>query len=337
LILKTGKIVIVFLTITLLWIPTNKAEAICKPGFLNPVIDVCWQCIFPIKIGGIPIKGVEQVGNGPLIDTPDLASLPLCICPFPPPVFMRIGIPVSFWEPARFVETVKDPFCFPSIGVGLPNPFSGHLGGGSSEMGNQEDMSSFAQAHWFVFPVWAMMELLTDFVCIEHSVFDVAYLTEVDPLWNSDMLAFILNPEALLFANPIAQFACVADSVASAVGLSLSPLFWCMGSWGSAYPLTGHVGNDNLVEANAAMGARMIFKLGREFLLWDPGLTLCAAIPTPIWVKQNYRMQIAKPVRSIGCIPIGRTGLMWSYFKNPPIIGDNFLFMVFRKRACCVF
>jgi len=205
-------------------------------------------------------------------------------------------------------------------------------------MGNQEEMSSFSQAHWFIFPVWSMMELLTDFVCVEHSGFDIAYLTEVDPLWNSDMLAFILNPEALLFANPIAQFACVADSVASIAGLPTSPLFWCMGSWGSAYPLTGHVGNDNYIEANAAAGARMIFKLGREGLLWDTGIYLCASIPTPIWVKHNYRMQIAKPVRSIGCIPIGRTGHMWSYLKNPPTMaGDNFIFIIFRKRTCCAF
>lgn len=310
----------------------GQAGAVCKGSFLNPISDVCWQCVFPIKIGGIEIiKGAN------LPDSPDPADKPICVCPFPPPIFFRIGIPVAFWEPARFVETVKDPFCFPSLGFGLPNPFSANLGGCSSEMGNQEETSTFQQAHWFIFPVWAMLELLTDFVCVEHSGFDVAYLTEVDPLWNNDLLAFIINPEALLFANPIAQISCAADSASTIGGLSLAPLFWCMGAWGSAYPLSGHVNDENYVQANAAIGARMIYKLGREGLLWDTGLNLCSGIPTPIWVKWNYRMQIAKPVKGSGCMPIGRTGLMWAFLKNPPQAGDNFLFMIFKKRACCAF
>jgi conjugal transfer pilus assembly protein TraU len=271
-------------------------------------------------------------------DVPDPSHFPICICPFPPPIFFRIGIPISFWEPARFVETVKDPFCFPSLGFGMPNPFGSQLGGTTSEMGNQEDMSTFQQAHWFIFAPWAMLDLLVDFICVEHTDFDIAYLTEVDPLWNNDVLAFIINPEALLFANPIAQLSCAADSISTIAGLSLTPLFWCMGAWGSAYPITGHVNDDNYVQANAAIGARMIYKLGRQGLLWDTALHLCKKVPTPIWVKWNYRMQIAKPVRDVTCMPIGRTGLMWAYAKNPPLgDSDNFLFMIFRKRACCAF
>jgi len=316
-------------SVLFLTFPTEGA-ALCAGSALNPITDVCWECVFPIKIAGI------KLFNSDLPDPPDPASAPVCMCPP-----LRIGIPLAFWEPARFVETVKDPFCFPSIGAEMSNPFSAHLGGTNSGMANQEVMSTFTQAHWFVFPVWSMMELLVDFICVEHSGFDLAYLTEVDPLWNNDLLAFIINPEALLFANPVAQLSCVADSVAAIGGLPLPPLFWCMGSWGSVYPLTGHVNDDDYVQANAATGARMIYKLAREALLWDVGLDLCTAVPTPIWVKWNYRMQIAKPVRGSGCMPIGRTGLMWASGKNPPLglgnSGDNLLFIIFRKRACCAF
>ena len=45
--------------------------------------------------------------------------------------------------------------------------------------------------------------------------FDLAYLTEVDPLWNDDELTLILNPDAVLFANPVAIAACAADCVAA--------------------------------------------------------------------------------------------------------------------------
>ncbi len=304
---------------------------------LNPVTEVCWSCVFPMKIGGI----VVIPGDQPPV--PDAAMAPICICPLPPPLFVRPGIPISFWEPARFVETVKDPFFFPSLGFGMPNLVApGYLAGTHSEMpsGNGVDMSTFAQAHYFIFPAWTLLELLVDAICLEESGFDLSYMTEVDPLWNSDILAFTIQPEALLFANPVAQLSCIADSVAANAYMPLSALYWCMGSWGSAYPLTGHVNNDDYVSGNAAIAARMIYKLSRMGMVHDVGINLCAAVPTPIWVKHNYRMHVAKPVRDFTCYPIGRSSMIWGKLKNPPwsVTGnssDNFLWMIFRKRTCC--
>ncbi|MFY9270808.1 MAG: TraU family protein [Candidatus Manganitrophaceae bacterium] len=305
---------------------------------LNPVTDVCWNCIFPIRIGGVTVI------PGDVPDTPDLSRLPVCVCPAPPPIFFRPGIPVSFWEPAYFTETVKDPFYFPSLGIGLPNLVApGFLGGTHSHIasGNQVDTAVFAQGHWFNFPVWDLLELLTDFVCVEKSsVFDIKYLSELDPLWNNDILALVMFPETLLYANPVSQMSCIADSIAANAWIPLSPLYWCMGSWGSAYPLTGHVNDDNYVQANAAIAARMIYKQARSGALLDTAINLCAAVPTPVWVKQNYRLHEAKPVRDITCTPIGRSSLIWGAGNNPPYSAtgnssDNFLWMIFRKRACC--
>ncbi|MDA4835001.1 TraU family protein, partial [Enterobacter hormaechei] len=45
--------------------------------------------------------------------------------------------------------------------------------------------------------------------------FDVAYMTEIDPLWNDDVLTTLINPEVALFNNPIAVAACAADCVAA--------------------------------------------------------------------------------------------------------------------------
>ena len=73
------------------------------------------------------------------------------------------------------------------------------------------------------------LELLTDFVCMERSTFDVAYITEFDPLWNDDETAFVLNPEAVMFANPIAQAACAVDAVKATAGFPLDSMFWCSG------------------------------------------------------------------------------------------------------------
>ena len=308
-------------------------HATCRSSFINPITDINWNGIFPVKIGGVELRGTD-------IDTPpDDISSPVCVCGSPIP---KIGITASFWEPARLVETVKDPYCFAMIGMQLSNPQQGFLGGGRSSHSQDQEPSTFQQAHWYIFPVWAILDLFLDIPCLDRGGFDIAYITEIDPLWNSDLSSFVLNPEALLFGNPAAQLACVADSVASNAGYPIDPLFWCMGSWGSAYPLTGHINSENYIQANAGLGARMIYKLGREALLWDTGSNVCGPTLTPIWVKSHYRMHIVKPVRGSKVHPIGRSGLIWGSAKNPPFgsrgnAADNFLWMVFRKQSCCIF
>ena len=37
------------------------------------------------------------------------------------------------------------------------------------------------------------MEILTDFLCFEQTTFDVAYVTEIDPLWQDSALTSIIN------------------------------------------------------------------------------------------------------------------------------------------------
>lgn len=46
-----------------------------------------------------------------------------------------------------------------------------------------------------------MLQAVLDNGCLENLGFDVAYLTELDPLWNDDELTRILNPDVYLFAN----------------------------------------------------------------------------------------------------------------------------------------
>lgn len=305
------------------------SHAKCAGSPMNPIKDVNWQCIFPIKIAGIPFGSVSD-----LEDVPDLSNLPVCVCPAPPPLFVRVGIPIAFWEPSLMVETVKDPLCFPSIGMGLSGIIGGGKLGGTS---SQDAQHTFAQSHYFIFPVWSIIGMLTDSICVEKGDFTVAYLTELDPLWQSPLLSMIIEPESVLFANPFAQLACMADSAASQLGLSLDPLFWCMGSWGSAYAMTGHIGNSNFVEANAGIAARMLYKQSRQLGLMDCAINMCGCLPTPIWLKSHYRIHILKPMKSSSCMPIGRSGLTWSGLKNIPYKGDNFLWMVFKKRSCCAF
>jgi conjugal transfer pilus assembly protein TraU len=151
----------------------------------------------------------------------------------------------------------------------------------------------------------------------------------------------LINPEALLFANPASQLSCIPDSTAANLGYPLDSLFWCMGSWGSAYPLTGTIPERDTTTANAGLAARMLFKLSREMLLWDTASNACGPVMAPIWRKSHYRLQIARPVKGNDCIPIGRSALLWGSGKNPPggagaNAPDNFLWILTRKNKCCI-
>ncbi|MBU1171311.1 MAG: TraU family protein [Proteobacteria bacterium] len=322
---------ILFTVCSILVLSVMPGYSLCGGLPLNPVTEVAWQSIFPVKIGGVRI-GM----NTDNVETPDMADVPICICPIPIPPFFRTGISVGMWEPTNLIETVKDPFCLPTLGLQLYMPLG--LNGT-----NDEDDGGFSmiQSHYYDFPVWSMMELLVDFACIEHASFDVEFMSELFPNWQDDSIAILLNPEVLLFANPIAQMSCMADAVGSQFGLPIPSLFWCVGSGGSIYPLSGHAIDGDYIQSQFTIASRTVYLQARMLNLMDGAVNICTKIPTPIWIKNHYRFQIAKPVRGIGAIGPGRSSILWGSMKNPPVGGtgtpDNFEWVLFKKRACCAF
>ena len=200
---------------------------------------------------------------------------------------------------------------------------------------------SFYQVHWYVYPVIYWLELLTDFVCLEKGSFDVAYITELDPLWNDDEVSFMLNPEAALFGNAIAQAACMADCVTATAGFSHDYLFWCDGCHGSMYPFTGTVpAHSNGIQASQLLVGRFMAKLHRQGLLW--GYTgvrgLCGKYLMPIIRKSQYKTQMVYPIPSThkGCHPLGRSEIIWAAGKHIPYKGEDFCYLIWRKRSCCL-
>ncbi|MFP3340428.1 TraU family protein, partial [Micrococcus sp. SIMBA_131] len=80
-----------------------------------------------------------------------------------------------------------------------------------------------------MFPAFSILGFFYGITCIGESEFDVAMLPEIVPTWNNEILALVINPEALLFANPVANLACAADSAGALAGRPVNSLFWCMG------------------------------------------------------------------------------------------------------------
>lgn len=310
------------------------AEANCSGTFLNPITSVNWRCAFPMNIGGVISFGE----SGGTAGTDSNIRHPICSC-LQSGGSTIIGLEVSFWEPARLIETVKDPWCFPSLGTSLPNPRPGSLRG----TGARDGKTTATQSHYYIFPAWALLNMFVDVPCLAGNrvdgggnEFDLAMITEILPTWNNDLMALLISPEALLFANPAAALACMADAAAATTGMPLNELFWCMGSWPTTYPMSGTLPTDNYIVGNAAAAGRTLFMMARNGAVLDHGLDACGSVRTTIWKKRNYRIQSAYPVRDSGCQTFGKPGVLWERYKNTPLNGDNFSWVLFRRVKCCI-
>lgn len=305
----------------------------CTGRFVNPITAPCWDCIFPLTIGSVPIWR----GKGVRVDAPNPSS-PICACGTPVP---RIGLTIGYWEPSRLMDVTQKPFCFPNLGGLSISPGFGYAG--KSEYRQESGAARTAyHAHYYVYPLLSWLQILTDFVCMEASGFDIAYMTEFDPLWNSDELSAIINPEVFLFANPIAQLACSADCVAATTtGRPIQQLFWCAGCQGSLYPMTGQVAGDyGPLTGSLHVAERFQAKLHRELLSWGTrgSLSLCQPIPQPSMDKLQYRFQLVTPVAHknvLSCNAIGKSTVPYEQFKVIPVKGEDIGYLVWRKRNCC--
>ena len=311
-----------------------EAQIACPGVIVNPITDICWECAFPITLGGVAI--VPSAGS--VVDTVNPSS-PVCYCGTPIP---RIGITAGFWEPVRLLDASRKAGCFPNLGISIP---LGTTRQGRTAAGGSGADATFMHSHYYIFPVWVLLEALVDVACLDPgNVFDIAWVSELDPTWNDDKLAFLLHPESALFGNPIAQAACTADCVAATAGLPLTELFWCAGCQGGMYPMSGnvapHVGG---VQAALLASQRMLYKLHRQLIAWGSygQGALCQRFPMPIMDKRQYRLQLTRPlpmtVPFLSCNPPGRSSTHYEWRGGEfPGGGESWGFLLWRKRNCCL-
>ena len=311
----------------------SPAFAICNKKFLNPITEVCWDCIFPISVGGLRI----DLGTS----RPDTQNqtLPLCFCPGVPP---RPGLAIGLWEPARLVDVANEPGCFVNMGFEIDFGLLA-LGKTSRTTMNGASTGSKWQAHYYFYPLISWLGLIVDGLCMQSAQFDVAYISEIDPLWQDAELNNIINPEAILFANPIAQAACAADcAVASSGRLPLDQLHWCAGCGGSVFPIQGesaaHVGG---IMASQVVATKMQARMHRLALARRTAgsRALCQTESAPIMTKSHYRFQVTRPRAKTGgrwgCGPTGFSPQFIDRLREFPFKGESFGWLMWRKRNCC--
>lgn len=300
----------------------------CEGEFLNPISDVCWECLAPITIGKIEVAPSSKFDYGN-------PGNPFCFCPPIP------GIAIGYWEPRRLIDMTKKPWCFPNLGGLKLDPGIGFETGSVANDSVSSHLDDW-HAHYYVYPVLSLLQLLTDVLCSEAPAFDIGYVTELDPVWKSDVLATIINPESVVFANPVATLACTADCAQTTADKPNKDLFWCMGCHNSVYPLTGNIADEDIL-ANGALSVaqRLSFKLHRQAIMWTTAgdKNLCEKSPQILMDKRQYRYQLTQPKAITSgpftCPPLGFPTQTYDTGVTVPIKGEDFGVLLWGKRNCC--
>ena len=310
----------------------------CVGKFINPITDICWSCIFPISIGGIKIKSGSNRH-----DTENPSNI---ICSCLQDGFPRVGITIGFWEPIRLIDVTRKAMCLVNMG-GINLGYDRYQGAHSKTYdGTENNQHSFYHTHLYIYPVIAWLKLITDLGCVSKGEsMDIAYMSEFDPTYKND--ANFLDPEVYLFANPIAQIACSADCISATTGLPQDGLFWCAGCLGSIYPFSGnvasHVGG---VQASSLLSVRALAKLHRIGLSrktsTDDGSIngeLCSNQMAFKIIKSQYRLQMTYPISAtkgaFTCNALGMSDALHNSGKEYPYKGEDFGYLVWRKKNCC--
>lgn len=304
----------------------------CTGQFINPINDINWDCLFPITLGAQEIisssRGLKDTSN---------PSSPVCVCP-------KGGIPVpgivgGFWEPARLVDASQEPYCFVNLGgMQMDMGFERYQGGRGKASSNK---TSTWYVHYYIYPIIALLEIFTDFICLQESNFDPLWISELDPTGSDDELSQILHPEIFLFNNLVAQGACSADCIAStANNKPIDSLFWCAGCQGSLYPMNGniaaHIGG---VQASLNATEKVTAKLHRQGMAHQTSSANVKEICTKQLAlkinKSHYRYQMVNPSPS-QCYPFGKSTTVFESKKEIPMTQEDFGYLLWRKRGCCI-
>jgi len=254
-----------------------------------------------------------------------------------------VGIPLAFWEPSRLVDVTRTPYKLVGFG-GVTLSKTKFKNNGTVYANGTGESTSYYHVHLYQFPILELLGMATDFVCTESNKkdfdFDVAYMSEFDPFWQDNQWTSVLSPEALLFANPLAQTACLADCAKSTFFTPENKLFWCCGCQGSMYPLTGFVGHHvGAIQASSLLVHRVLAKMHSwKMLQGFDEENFCESKFMPLLKKSLYKTQLVHPIAQTKgeCNALGKSDIIWGSGKSYPYKGEEFVYLIWVKRQCCL-
>ena len=303
------------------------------------ITDVCWNCIFPIKLAGI---NLSMTGTAP----DNAASGTVCACKDGLNVY-HPGVLTAMWEPRKLIELTRTPGCMSSLGgvtLDLGNDLQfGPQTDGAAEEQRERFSISFYNAHMYAMPLLRMLDMYLPGQCNAdpYSDFDIINFTEIDPTWNNTMLAFFQNPESAAVANVIAMQACAGEAAAQFAGKQpIDSLWWCAGSWGGQYPFTGSVRSMDAPRTTSLVGIRMLAAEHRRGLAYRSmgNDTVCRSKIYPTLPKQQYKLNMFYPTpETKNSHEVGESPYQWQGgpFRYPTGKGQDSTYMIFQWVDCC--
>ena len=329
--------------------PPPKKE--CKSSFPDIVNDICWDCMYPIRVGGKVIlkadnmpDNVQEITSNPDDYTPGEY---ICDCEGQNDEIF-FGIYVSFWEPARVMEITPEPGCFSFMfGMDMREALGATYGvKGPAPVTPLE--KSFQHVHYYHAPIMEMLDIfgLADF-CKEWGMsgLDIAYMTELSPLWKDDELNLLVRAESAVFANPVAQTLCTVDCLAASASYPINAMFWCQGCWGSIYPMSGHLGHviGSPITVSSNLMVRLLAEMARfpapPAVEYDTSSSFakCGGVIRPVLKKSQYRINTLSPIPEAKSYhSLGASSFLWGEHRTIPATGEDHSFVVWRKRNCCL-
>jgi conjugal transfer pilus assembly protein TraU len=350
--------VYVFLLLMILSLNVISAEGVtednlCPDGEVfssKMMTSICWSCLLPMSVFSVieigPGKGPEDKYDG----------FPICTCTDGNGA-ISTGAAAGFWTPTRIYEIVKTPLCSPTLGgVILSGDASDdgliNMEGRRPPLGVDITQKVKYHVHGFEFPIMAQMGFITDFNCLHDgwTKFDMTLApTEFIPNWNDEELGLLLAAEAMIFGNELAQLACGTDCLASMVSEPINSMFWCAGCWGINYPMAGIITDpiDAIVDSSLLMSRYMALNHRLGALKDTVGEdAMCGGNYAYTIPKSQYRASMIFPVpeaddageSAVGtcCHNMGENHLSWGLRRKIPGIGEDFLYLVYQYRDCCV-
>ncbi len=310
------------------------------------ITEMCWDCVLPIIVGSLPVAGSLGGFSAGVPEDAVKVSLgsAMCMCQDVNGVPM-LGMRTSLWEPFRVVEFQRMPGCS-SVLNGIRFPFD-KLNFGldrSITTGNHSHEASKLSKrhyHYYSYPIMTMLDMWVPRNCNPgHYIdLDVMYMSEIDPTWNYDHIAFFTHPESALIASPFGALACLPDAFMSQVGKPVNALYWCAGSWGVMFPTTGHVGTQkDLLGETSLLGARVLYQLHRRAMEWRTmgRDAMCGGSIAPYLPKNQYRFSMFHPVAETDKNhAMGEHQLLWGIGRTIPLKGEDPVYIVWRWLDCC--
>lgn len=307
---------------------TNLVASDCGAPGLNPICSIDWDYFMDNTELEFKSCTCDTAGN-------DMAT--------------KAGFMMSIVEPIAMIDATSTPWSFPTFDMSFDDSPSRKQGNSHASKSSSGDSGAFRYTHFVIYPVFAMLNYTQDYVCFERfSEMNLAFLGEIRPDHNNDIIAAFLKPASLLFGNPVAQLACGLDCAASTFNSPMNTLPWCAGCWGNIATGTGYTSGRNPVTEAALLATRLLDTMhysyaltktapaGLFFGLGDGLLrdSTCKETFYPQILKGQYALQLAYPT-VWDAQSIGRHPALWENFKNKPWTSDDFVFVLWRKRVFC--